>query len=193
MKKLYLALFIIAILFLTACQSSQQIKPIREEIIDFDLNTAIEMVQKREELIISLIELEQLSHAEYQQLEIAFAEQFGDRGRDILTIFFINDMDAEPESDKLVNKNTLYPTIFHEGITVTKAEIFNTYYEEEFFNRTSLTITVEYTGEDEKLKDWSKEYIFTPNKDGEWELSGFSGSLNFMGDDFNMNYLELKK
>lgn len=193
MKKLYLALFIIAILFLTACQSSQQIKPIREEIIDFDLNTAIEMVQKREELIISLIELEQLSHAEYQQLEIAFAEQFGDRGRDILTIFFINDMDAEPESDKLVNKNTLYPTIFHEGISVTKAEIFNTYYEEEFFNRTSLRITVEYTGEDEKLKDWSKEYIFTPNKDGEWELSGFSGSLNFMGDDFNMNYLELKK
>ena len=32
------------------------------------------------------------------------------------------------------------------------------------FNQTRLSIEEKYVGDDEKLKDWKREYIFTPNK-----------------------------
>lgn len=52
MRRFYLFSFILVILFLSACQSSEQLKPIKEETIDFDINTAIEMVEKKEKMII---------------------------------------------------------------------------------------------------------------------------------------------
>jgi len=51
----------------------------------------------------------------------------------------------------------------------------------------------EYNGDDEKLKGWEREYIFTLNENGEWRFNGFSGEVNFLGEDYNMNYLELKR
>lgn len=38
MRSFYLCIFIIVILFLSACQSSGQIQPIKEETIDFDMH-----------------------------------------------------------------------------------------------------------------------------------------------------------
>ncbi|WP_379346821.1 hypothetical protein [Paenibacillus sp. GCM10027629] len=181
------------ILFLSACQSSEQIKPIKEETIDFDKNTAIEMVEKKEKMIIDLALREKVSKLEYKELEKSFTEEFGDHAKDILSILFINNMDADPESDMYVQPNTLYPTVFHKGITITNAVIYKSYFENEFFNQTRLSIKEEYVGDDEKLKDWKREYMFTPNKNGEWELNGFSGEMNFLGEDYNMNYLELKR
>jgi len=102
-------------------------------------------------------------------------------------------MDAGPESDMYVNQNTLYPTVFHKGITITNVVIYKSYYENEFFNQTSLSIKEEYVGDDEKLKDWNREYIFTLNKNGEWVLYGFSGKMDLSGEDYSMNYLELKR
>jgi uncharacterized protein YcfL len=52
MRNLNLFLIIMIVVLLSACQSSDQIKPIKEETIDFDMNTAIEMVEKKEQLII---------------------------------------------------------------------------------------------------------------------------------------------
>ncbi|WP_245583803.1 hypothetical protein [Paenibacillus terrigena] len=181
------------ILFLSACQSSEQLKPIKEETIDFDINTAIEMVERKEKMIIDLALREKVSELEYKELEKSFTEEFGDHAKDILSILFINNMDSDPESDKYVQQNTLYPTVFHKGITITNAVIYKSYFENEFFNQTRLSIKEEYVGDDEKLKDWKREYMFTPNKNGEWELNGFSGEMNFLGEDYNMNYLELKR
>ncbi|MEK5059029.1 hypothetical protein BK126_01055 [Paenibacillus sp. FSL H7-0326] len=191
MKKVNL--FIMVILLLTACQSSQESKPITEETIDFDRNTAMEMVKKKEKMIVDLAWREKVSKLEYKEIEQFFTEEFGNRAKDILAIFFINDIDADPDSDIYINKNTLYPTVFHKGITITKAVVYKSEFENEFFNQTTLSIKEEYVGDDEKLKDWYREYIFTPNENDEWELSGYSGTMNFSGEDYNMNYLELKK
>ncbi len=193
MRRFRLFLLIMVILFLSACQSSEQLKPIKEETIDFDINTAIEMVERKEKMIIDLALREKVSELEYKELEKSFTEEFGDHAKDILSILFINNMDSDPESDKYVQQNTLYPTVFHKGITITNAVIYKSYFENEFFNQTRLSIKEEYVGDDEKLKDWKREYMFTPNKNGEWELNGFSGEMNFLGEDYNMNYLELKR
>ncbi|MGC6588447.1 hypothetical protein ACPV3A_26325 [Paenibacillus sp. Dod16] len=193
MKKSYFFLLILVILFLSACQSSEQLKPTKEETIDFDLNTAIEMVEKKEKMIIDLALREKVSKLEYKEFEKSFTEEFGVHAKDILSILFIHDMDSDPESDMYVQQDTLYPTLFHEGITITNAVVYKSYFENEFFNQTRLSIEEKYVGDDEKLKDWKREYIFTPNKNGEWELNGFSGVMNFLGEDYNMNYLELKR
>lgn len=193
MRRLYLFSLIMVILLLSACQSSEQIKPIKEETIDFDINTAIEMVEKKEKMIIDLSLREKASKMEHTELEKSFTEEFGDHAKSILSILFINNMDSDPESDIYVNQNTLYPTVFHKGITITNAVIYKSYFENEFFNQTSLSIREEYVGDDEKLKDWNREYIFTPSENGEWELYGFSGVMNFSGEDYNMNYLVLNR
>ncbi|RKP53123.1 hypothetical protein D7Z26_15450 [Cohnella endophytica] len=193
MRRFYLVLLIMVILFLSACQSSEKLKPIKEETIDFDINTAIEMVEKKEKMIIDLALREKVSKLEYKELEKSFTEEFGNYAKEILSILFINNLDSEPESDRYVQRNTLFPTVFHKGITITNAVIYKSYYENEFFNQTRLSIKEEYFGEDEKLKDWNREYIFSPNEDGEWKLNGFSGKMNFLGEEYNMNYLDLKR
>ncbi|NIK21532.1 hypothetical protein [Paenibacillus lupini] len=191
MRRVYFVLLIMVILFLSACQSSEQLKPIKEETIEFDINAAIEMIEKKEQMIIDLALREKVSKLEYKELEKSFTEEFGVHAKDILSMLFINNMDSDPESDRYVQQNTLYPTVFHKGITITDAVIYKSYFENEFFNQTSLTIKEEYVGDNEKLKNWKRDYIFTPNKNGEWELYGFSGVLNFSGEDYHMNYLEL--
>ncbi|ACT01495.1 hypothetical protein [Paenibacillus sp. JDR-2] len=192
MGRFNLVLTILVILFLSACHSSKQLKPIKEETIDFDINTAIEMIEKKEDMIIDIASREKVSKLEYKELEKSFTEEFGDHAKDILSILFINNMDSDPGSDKFIQQNTLYPTVFHKGITITNAVIYKSYFENEFFNQTRLSIKEEYVGDDEKLKNWKREYIFTPNKNGDWELNGFSGVMNFSGEEYNMKYLELK-
>jgi len=193
MRRSHLVLLILIILLLSACQSSKQLKPIKEETMDFDLNTAREMVEKKEKMIIDVALREKVTKVEYKELEKSFTEEFGDHAASILSILFNHNMDDAPEADRYVQKNTLYPTIFHKGITVTNAVLYKSYFENEFFNQTILSIKEEYVGDDEKLKDWQREYIFIPNENGDWELNGFSGEMNFLGEDYNMNYLELKR
>lgn len=191
MKKSHFILSIAAALLLSACQSSEQIKPIREETIAFDIDAATEMIEKKESMILEFALREKVSQLEYEEAERALTEEFGNHARDILTMVLINNMDAEPGADRVVQQNMLYPTVFHEGITITDAVIYKSYYENEFFNQTRLSIKEEYIGEDEKLKDWSREYFFTPSNSGEWELSGFGGVMNFLGEEFSANYLQL--
>lgn len=193
MRRFYFVLLVMVILFLSACQSSKQLKPIKEETIDFDKKTAIEMVEKKEKMIIDLALREKVSKLEYREIEKSFTEEFGAHAKDIISLLFINNMDSDPESDMHVQQNTLYPTVFHKGITITNAVIYKSYFENEFYNQTRLSIKEEYIGDDEKLRDWKREYIFTPNKNGEWELNGFSGVMNFLGEDYNMKYLDFKR
>ncbi|WP_223869298.1 hypothetical protein [Paenibacillus sabuli] len=149
------------------------------------------MVEKKEKLILDLALREKLSDLEYKELEKTLTQAFGSHSRDILSIFIIHNMDEQAGSDRAV-QTTLYPTVFHQGITITRAVVEKRDFENAFFNETRLIITEEYVGDDEKLKDWTRDYIFTPNQNGDWELSGFSGVMNFMGEDFNMDYLALK-
>lgn len=192
-RKVNLLLLLTIVLLLTACRSSQQIEPIAKEIIDFNRNTAIKMVKKKEKMVIDLALKEKVTRVEYEALEKSLAKEFGDQASAILSMFFIEDLDADPNSDRYAHKNTLYPTLFHEGVTVTNAVVYKYEYEHEALNQTELRIKEEYVGDDEKLKDWYREYLFKPGENEEWEFTGFSGTLNVSGEDYNMNYLELKR
>lgn len=193
MKRVNLFICITVILLLTACQSSQQLKPITEETINFDMNTAMEMVKTKEKMIVDLAMREKVSKLEYKEIERSLIEEFGSRAQDILAILFIHDMDADPDAAISINKNTLYPTVFHKGIKITNAVVYKSEFENPFFNQTTLRIREEYVGNDEKLKNWNREYIFEPNENNDWELSGFSGTMNFLGEDYSINYLELER
>lgn len=192
-RKVNLLLLLTIVLLLTACKSSQQMEPVAEETIDFDRNIAVEMVKKKEKMVIDIASKEKVTKVEYEALEKSLAKEFGVHASDILSIFFIEDLDADPDADRYVNKNTLYPTLFHEGITVTSATVYKAEYEQEAFNQTELRIKEGYIGDDEKLKNWDREYLFKPDENEEWEFTGFSGTLNISEEDYNMNYLELKR
>ena len=146
MKTLLNTLLIIVVLMFSGCNSSEQIKPIKSESIDFDIGAAIEMVKKKEKLILDVALRESLSTIDYDQAEKALTEEFGDRGKEILSMFIISDMDSI--SDTYVMSDTFYPTVFHEGITITQAVIDKVYYEYESLNMTRLSIKEEYSGED---------------------------------------------
>ena len=94
MRRSSLFLLIMVILLLSACQSSEQIKPIKEETIDYDIITATEMVEKKEKMIIELALREKVSKLEYKELEESFTKEFGVHAEDILSMLFIHNMDA---------------------------------------------------------------------------------------------------
>ncbi len=193
MKHSLFYVFIVIISFsLVACNSSEQIKPIKKETIDFDIAVATEVVENKEKLIVDLSMKDKISQTEYQQLEKTFNEHFGQHASAILSIFIPYDTDNEMPSEIFLTGETFYPTVFHKGIEVTKAVIHKSYYENEFFNETSLRITQEYVGDDENLLGWQREYIYTENTDGEWEFYSFSGVLNFAGENYNALYLQLE-
>ena len=196
MKKItILTLLLCVVILVSACKASNtnQIRPQLVETSDFDIETAIEMVKEKEQLILDLSLRESISKEEHDRFLQLFTDEFGSRG-DIMSIFLMNDMDnANPQTYK-INKNTFYPTLFHKGIEVTEAKVRKTIYAEEyaFFNETRLDIQVRYSGEDEHLKSWHKTYSFLLDASGDWSFNGFGGTLNFMGQEYSMHYLELE-
>ena len=96
-------------------------------------------------------------------------------------------------SEIFLTEETFYPTVFHKGVEITKAVIHKSYYENEFFNETSLRITEEYVADDENLADWQREYIYTENTEGEWEFYSFSGILNFAGQPYHAEHLPFEE
>lgn len=185
-------MIILTSIILTGCKTNEEIKPIKEEKIDFDIDTATEMIKEKEELVIQLSMKETLSNNEYDEFEKIFTEEFGQHGQRFLEMFIILGSEGEAESGSYLIQETLYPTVFHEGITITDAVIYKSYYENEFFNETYLRIKQEYTGDDIELEDWKREYVFTENEDREWEIYGFSGEMNFVGEKFSMQYLDFE-
>lgn len=100
-------------------------------------------------------------------------------------------VDAAPDADQKINADMLYPTVFHEGVTITSSTVHTVEYEETL-RLTTLTVKEEYNGDDERLKGWNREYTFEPDENEEWQLQGFSGTMNFTGDDYKMDDLGLK-
>lgn len=180
---------LVMMLALSACSSSGQLKPIKEETIEFDLATASKMVKEKEKLIIDVAFKDSITLEEYETYKKLFNEAFGEHGER----FLFSWIRIDENNEVYLHGKSFYPTVFHQGVDITGAVVYKSYYENEFFNRTSLRITVEYLGDDAKLKGWKRAYIFTENNEGKWELDGFSGKMNFTGEGFDMNYLELKE
>lgn len=193
MKKLSFFLLMITVFVLISCNSHEILTPIKTETIDFEIDMATEMIRNIDQLMFDLSLKETIMLAELDEIIKTFTEVYGHHAAETAYSTLIPryaDMDM-PEEIK-INANSFYPTIFHEGVELTEAIVHKSYYEDDFFNSTGLTVTLAYMGDDERLKNWKRSYIFFENKDGEWELHHFAGIGNYLGEEFHPRYLDLK-
>ena len=86
-------------------------------------------------------------------------------------------------------RDQFWPTIFHEGVEITDATLVRI---DEKQETAQLEVTLSYTGDDEKLQNWSRGYTFYPQEDGSWLLRACSGTMNCIGNGFSPSYLPLK-
>lgn len=104
--------------------------------------------------------------------------------------------EIEDNSDHTLHlkEDMFYPTIYHEDIEVVSAKVEDIYYEDKDLDRTTLTIKIEYRGEDYKLQGWYKEYKYRKANSDTWAFYNFEARdhLNFRGDDFKPDYLKIR-
>lgn len=184
------AVLLVSLFLLAGCNSSEDIEPIKEETIEFDLEKAKEMVVKREKPLLDLYDQEKLTPEEFQDVKAFVSKQFGDREQEILSIFFI---ETEEGMTRDKAPNSFYPTIFHQGVEIMDASIHKAYYENDFLNTSYLRVKEAYIGPDERLDDWERAYIFKENKDGQWEMHSFSGTMNFTGEEYDPDTYPIKE
>lgn len=199
MKRSFLIFIsIIITLTLSSCgttgSKTKPIKPIKTEAVDFDINVATQMVKKGEKIIADITIKDTVSRQEYKQFLNDMDDAFdGYKEVQWEYMFFYNkEFEDEQISILHLNKDIFYPTVYHKDIEVVSAKIVNTYYEDEFFNRSILTIREEYLGEDNKLKDWYREYLYKKNNEGKWVFYAFGGHVNLSSEGITSDYLELK-
>jgi len=187
---------IIFTMILYSCEAADsKIKPIKTEEIDFDIDVATQMVKKGEKIIVDIAGKDTVSRQEFNEFLNDMDDAF-DGYKEVKWeyMFFYNQEFEDEKVSKLhLNKDMFYPTVYHKDVEVVSAKIVNTYYQDEFFNTSILTIKEEYLGNDGKLKDWYREYLYKKNDDGEWVFYGFGGHVNLSGNGITSDYLELKE
>lgn len=198
MKKVFsiIVLIIIAALMFCACGTKKgEVEPNKVEVSDFDIQTARQMLEKGDKIIADLSIKDAVSRQEYNQFISSINEVYGGEGDAHWNYMFFYNEEFEKEQVKTLslNKEMFFPTMYHKGIEVVSAKVINTYYDDEIFNTSILTIREEYTGKDKKLDSWYREYYYQKDDDGNWKFSNFGGQVNFLGDGFKSDYLELKK
>jgi hypothetical protein len=181
-------------MFCSCTNRGKQIEPLRTETIDFDINTATQMVQRGEKIIADMSVKDTVTREEFDQF-ISDIDHAYDNYEEVqwMYLFFSN---AEIEDKNIttlhLSKDTFYPTIYHKDIEVVSAKIENAFYQDEMLNSSTLIIREEYLGEDSKLKDWFREYHYQKNDDGQWVFHTFNGQINVGEEGFTSDYLELK-
>jgi hypothetical protein len=180
---------------LCSCESSDNIrKPIKTEVIDFDIKTARQMIEKGDKIIADIAIKDAVSRREFNQFLNDIAEAYDgykEAGWEYM-LFYNNEIKDNQIETLRLNKDMFYPTIYHKDVEVVSAKIINTYYEYESRNTSELVIREEYLGEDSKLEAWFREHIYKKNDKCEWVFYTFSGQMNFMGSGYTYDYLGLK-
>jgi len=150
------------------------------------------MIAPGEKLIADISVKDSVSRQEFTAFMMSLKKIYRD-DTPWVYMFFDN---TEVENEKLdilrLIADMFYPTIYHEDVEITSASVINRYYEDSSLNTSMLTIKISYLGEDSKLRNWYREYIYTKQPDGSWLFSHFDGQTNFLGDGFKKDYLKLK-
>jgi len=193
MKKFF-AYTIIFSFLLTGCASGN-VEP--ESIIrdDFDLSTAIEMIQELEEPLINFPSTGTITRSELDALQEQYTVFREDDGNWLKVFISANDEENPLVSDLRIAEDIFVPTLFHQEIDMTEAYIEQFIYDEEYSerNHTNLYIIEKYSGTDEKMKSFSRTYHFSLTNGKEWKYEGFSGAANLAGEGYFRNYLSLKQ
>ena len=182
MKKILLIISILCFtLMLCSCTNrGKQIEPLRTETADFDINTATQMVQKGEKIIADISTKDTATREEFNQF-ITDIDNAYDGYKDVQWEYmFFNNGEFEDENITTLHlsKDTFYPTIYHKDVEIVSAQVKNEYYEDESLNTSTLTIREEYLGEDSKLENWFREYLYQKNDEDQWVFHSFNGQIN---------------
>jgi hypothetical protein len=194
-KEFLVIVFIIFLLILSSCATTNdKIEPLKTEVVNFDMQTARQMIEKVEKIISGIAVKDNVSRHEYNQFIASITDTLdGYKGVGWSYIFFNN---IEIENNKIdtlrLQKKIFYPTIYHRDIDVVSAKITSTFYQNKFFNDNLLAIREEYFGKDTILKNWFREYTYKKNDNGNWIFYGFVGQLNFSGENITPDYLKFK-
>ncbi|MDF2656060.1 MAG: hypothetical protein K0R19_2534 [Bacillota bacterium] len=197
MKKVFSSIILTIILALIVCSCStekgeEETKKV--EVVDFDVKTAEHMLEKGEKIIADISIKGTVSRQDYNQFLSVIDEIYGEGDEPWNYMFFNNEEFENEQVETLhLNKEMFFPTIYHKGIIVTSAQVENTYYDDESHNTSILIIREEYTGNDQQFDDWYREHYYQRDANGDWEFHGFGGQINFLGDGFKPDYLELKE
>ena len=201
MKRLALPLLtLFCFTLLSACttQTGYQIEPVRTETEAFDLEDAYAMIEPLERPMAEISLRESISRAEYDTYVKSTREVYSGSGFNEsppYEVFFDGADIDDPSVDPLyLVPDQFYPTIFHEGIELTDAQLEHVYYPEEHadLNDTILRITLGYQGEDERLEGWSRSWVFRQVKSGAWLVWSCEGTMNFLGDGYSPTMLPMK-
>ena len=196
MKRIALMISILCItMVLCSCANrGTQIKPLRTETVDFDINIATQMAQKGEKIIADIAVKDTATREEFNQF-ITDIDKAYDGYTDVQWMYmFFNNGEIEDENITTLHlsKDTFYPTIYHKDIEIVSAQIKNEYYQDESLNSSTLTIREEYFGEDSKLEGWFREYLYQKNDEDQWVFHAFNGEINLGEEGITSDYLELK-
>ncbi len=166
------------VLFLLACSSEPV--PIENKVVDFDIETATEMIDEAEWLCAWVQTQESVSRETVDTI-ISQIENtdIGNEAASLATLSIDNGHWNDSIYDSFeVIKEFIVPTIYHEDIEIVSATE-ELYEDEEFPYSSSVEIKKAYTGSDENLADWYLTYVFRKSRgSGNWEFISFDGQVN---------------
>lgn len=174
------------------------LEPVRTETAAFDLEEAYALIEPLERPMAEISLRESITRAEYDAYVEAtrhvYSGSYLNESPPYELFFDGADID-DPTVDPLyIVPNQFYPTVFHAGVELTDAQTDTVYFEEEFAsqNYTQLRVTLSYQGEDPRLEDWSRTWVFKLQPDGEWLVWSCKGTTNFLGDGYSPTMLPMK-
>ena len=196
MKKYYLVFIIICfpLIFCSCTNTGKKIKPIKTESVDFNLDKAKQMIEKGDRILADISLKETVSREEFEQFLAGLKDAYNDYNDVQWEYIFFNNQEVDNENTTTLrlSKDMFYPTLYHKDVEVISAQITNEYYEDANHNFSLLTIKEAYTGQDSELEGWYREYLYQKNTEDEWVFYAFGGQMNFAGEGFSPDYLDLK-
>ena len=148
------------------------------------MKTTQVMVQDLEKPVLELKIGTVVTRSEFEEMQKK-SELFSNiDGTSVLYTFFdVADIEDKSKQEFEVLGNNPYPTIFDESILIAKAYIETTVYDlggSRTDTRIILHIEEEYVGDDNEMSSFDRGYLFESNNNNEWQLVGFSGTVNLL-------------
>ncbi len=171
-----LALSTLLLLPLCACDSADPpADTAQASPAPFDLEEAADMVDEVEWLYTWLQTQTSVSRADGEALAARMDQLLGEGQGDNMLSSYVDGKAWEDESleELEIVRTWMQPTVYYEDVALTSAVV-----ETAPDGKDWLTIRKEYTGEDERWKDWSLEYVFCGNDGEGWTFSSYNGVFN---------------